>query len=240
MNERRNELAAALSAVEERLAAAASHAGRSPADVTLVVVTKTWPVEDLRRLYDLGVRHFGENRHQEAEPKAAALADCPGVVWHFVGQVQSNKASRIAQYADMVHSVDSLRVAQRLAAGARRHRRTVDCLVQVSLDPARSGDRDEPAERGGVSAEQVAHLADAIEAAEGLRLAGVMGIGPLNGDPGAAYRTLARHFDELSATHPGVTVMSAGMSGDFESAIAAGATHVRIGSAILGQRPSIG
>lgn len=229
--QRRNELADRLAAVRSEIATAAEDAGRTVDDITLIVVTKTWPTSDIRILAELGVTDVGENRHPEAEDKAFELAGL-GLRWHFIGQIQSNKAARIAGYADVVHSVDSARLARRLDAGAHTHDRYLDCLVQVSLDPeqARAG-------RGGVEPDQVGEVAASIEAAGRLRLAGVMGVAPLGGDADAAYRTLVAVQQELRAVYPGAEVVSGGMSGDFRAAIAAGATHVRVGSAVLGERP---
>ncbi len=151
------ELAARLKTVRAEIAAAAAAAGRSADDVTLIVVTKTWPASDVRILADLGVTDVAENRHPEAEDKARELADL-GLTWHFVGQIQTNKANRIAGYADVVHSVDSVRLAQRLNAGAHHHDRVVDCLVQVSLDPSEAS-----AGRGGVAPAEVGEVAAAID-----------------------------------------------------------------------------
>jgi PLP dependent protein len=232
---RATEIADGLAAVESAIAEAARSAGRSRADIVLVVVTKTWPETDIRVLHRLGVRDVGENRHPEAEEKATALADLD-LTWHFIGQIQSNKAPRIAAYSDVVHSVDSVRLAQRLNAGAHGRERVVDCFVQVNLDP----DDGRARGRGGVAADEVAAVADAIEDAEALRLRGVMGIAPLGGDASAAYERLAAVSDRLRADHPGATAVSAGMTGDFVEAIKAGATHVRVGSAILGERPPLG
>jgi pyridoxal phosphate enzyme (YggS family) len=228
---RRDELAKRLTDVHNRVAGAAEAAGRSPADVTLVVVTKTWPADDVRRLHDLGVRDFAENRAQEAEHKAADLADLP-LTWHFVGQIQSNKAARLAAFASVVHSVSSVRVATRLELGADRHQRAVDCLVQVNLDPEDAGSG-----RGGVPPDEAAAVADAVESQAHLRLVGVMGVAPLGADPQAAYQQLAGVAADLRSAHPQARLLSAGMSGDFEAAIFAGATHVRVGSAVLGERP---
>jgi hypothetical protein len=225
------ELRARLDTVRGRIAAAAEAAGRQATDVTLVVVTKTWPTDDIRRLRGLGVADIGENRHREAEMKAAELVD-EDCTWHFVGQVQSNKATRIAAYADVVHSVDSVRVAQRLNAGAHRYDRSLDCLVQVSLDAGGPGGG-----RGGVSPAAVEDVAEAIEGAGLLRLAGVMAVAPLGAEPAAAYERLASVSSAVQAVHRQATWISAGMSEDFEAAIAAGATHVRVGGAILGERP---
>lgn len=227
---RQAELAAGLAEVDSRLAAACAAAGRSRAEVTLVAVGKTWPASDLRRLAALGVRDFGENRDQEARAKAAELADL-GLRWHFVGRLQTNKCRSVATYADVVHSVDRLELVSALAAGARRAARRLDVLVQVSLDA-------DPA-RGGAAREGVPGLAEAIEEDEGLRLAGVMAVAPLGADPVAAYDRLAEVAASVRAAHPGARIISAGMSADLEAAVAAGSTHVRIGTALFGRRPPI-
>jgi pyridoxal phosphate enzyme (YggS family) len=213
--------------------AAASISRRSGSGVTLVVVTKTWPVSDLRILYDLGVRDFGENRHQEAAEKATILADLD-LRWHFIGQVQSNKARRIAQYADAVHSVDSVRVARHLDSGAHGGSRAVDCFIQVSLYPAEASSG-----RGGAAPEMVPAVADFIAGCDLLRLAGVMGVAPRSEEPAAAYDRLAAVSHQLRLGHPAARGISAGMSDDFEAAVRAGATHVRVGSAVLGRRPPL-
>ncbi len=204
----------------------------------LVVVTKTRPVRDIRILADLGVRDVGESRHQEAEPK---VEDATGLDlrWHFVGQVQSNKAAAIARYADVVHSVQTGKVVDRLSSGAVECGRTIGCFIQVKLD-----DTDTPAQaravRGGVDLPEMMRVADAIWSAPPLSLLGVMGIAPLGADPRAAFELLAEHSRRLRAEHPGAAAISAGMSGDFEAAVEAGATHVRVGAVILGRRPPLG
>jgi pyridoxal phosphate enzyme (YggS family) len=230
-SDRASELASRLEVVRGEIAAAAESHGRTAADVTLIVVTKTWPTSDIRILADLGVTDIGENRHPEAEDKARELAGL-GLTWHFVGQIQTNKANRIAGYADLVHSVDSVRLAQRLNTGAHSHDRVVDCLVQISLDPGRSS-----AGRGGVDPSDAGSVAAAIDTAGMLRIRGVMGVAPLGGDADAAYRKLVEVQRDLQQDYPQATLVSAGMSGDFTTAIAAGATHVRVGSAVLGDRP---
>jgi pyridoxal phosphate enzyme (YggS family) len=230
---RHQQLAQSLAAVREQVAAAAEAAGRAPRDVCLVVVTKTWPSSDTRILHALGVRDVAENRQQDAERKTAELTDLD-LVWHFIGQIQSNKAAKIAATSNVVHSVDSVKVASRLAAGAEQHERVLDCFVQVSLDPeaGRTG-------RGGVAGADLGAVAAAVASAPALRLRGVMGVAPLHGDAPAAYARLARESARLRTVHPLATAISAGMSGDFSVAIRAGATHVRVGSAVLGERPSL-
>jgi pyridoxal phosphate enzyme (YggS family) len=223
---RRAEVAGALAAVEDRLAAACSAAGRRRDDVVLVAVTKTRPASDVALLRDLGVHDVGESKDQEAAAKARAV---DGVRWHFVGQLQRNKARRVASYASAVHSVDRIPLVDALDDGARRADRTLDVLLQVSLD----GDPG----RGGVLPAELPALADAAAHAVGLRLRGVMAVAPLGEPADAAFARLAELSARLRADHPGATAISAGMSGDLEAAIAVGATHVRVGTALLGHRP---
>lgn len=224
---RRAELQAALDAVQARVAAACAAAGRPPRDVVVVAVSKTWPASDIALLRDLGVREFGENRDQEAAGKAALV---PGVRWHAVGRVQTNKARSVASYCDVVHSLDRRRLADALADGARRADRHVEVLLQVSLD----GD---PA-RGGCPPEDLPALAAHTQGLDGLRLAGVMAVAPLDTAPEQAFAQLATLSAQLRRGHPGATWISAGMSGDLAAAVAAGATHLRVGTALFGRRPA--
>lgn len=233
--ERRAELAKNLAVVRERIARACLHAGRAADEVTLVVVTKTFPDSDVRLLYELGVRDVGENRDQEAAPKAAACADLPGLTWHFIGQLQTNKAKSVAGYAHVVHSVDRMRLVTALDRAAQQAGRVLTCLVQVNLDPV----APEETGRGGAAPADVPRVAEAIAAAEALRLGGVMAVAPLGVDPAAAFARLADVANALRQDHPDATMVSAGMSGDLEAAIGAGATHVRIGTAVLGSRPTL-
>ncbi|MBQ1067109.1 YggS family pyridoxal phosphate-dependent enzyme, partial [Micromonospora sp. D75] len=207
--------------------------------VTLVAVTKTYPASDVVALAALGVTDVGENRDQEAAPKAEAVADAGAAPrWHFIGQLQRNKARSVVRYADVVQSVDSVRLAAALdaAAGAVRDR-PLDVLVQVSIDgdPARGGALPGAADpqRG------LDPVAAAVAGADGLRLAGLMAVAPLGWEPDRAFARLAEVAAALRADHPGATELSAGMSGDLESAIGHGATHVRVGSALLGMRPAL-
>ncbi len=229
--ERRKELAANLATVRNRITAACHTVGRSPSEVTLVVVTKLWPASDIRLLAELGVSDVGESRNQEATAKATQCADL-GLTWHFVGQLQVNKCNSVATYADVVHSVDRLRLVTALSKAAERAERRLTCLIQVSVD----GD---PA-RGGVPITAFTPLADAVVAARGLRLGGVMAVAPPGGDPAAAFDLLAIVAAQLQGIYFYATAISAGMSMDLESAISAGATHVRIGTAVLGLRPPLG
>jgi pyridoxal phosphate enzyme (YggS family) len=224
---RLEELAARLNAVQGRIAAACESSGREPKDITLIAVTKTFPASDVRLLSELGVRDFGENRDVEAAPKAAQCADLD-LVWHFIGQLQTNKAASVARYASFVHSVDRRRLIRALGSGARQAGRVIECLIEVSLD----GD---PA-RGGAPATEVPGLAADLVAEDGLGLAGVMAVAPLGLPPEAAFSGLRDSAMAVRAIEPAATVISAGMSGDLEAAIKAGATHVRIGTALLGDR----
>lgn len=227
LGQRRDELAANLRDVRARIDAACDAAGRPHDAVRLVVVTKTYPASDVRLLAGLGVREVGENRDQEAGPKAEACADLD-LTWHYVGRLQTNKARSVAAYADVVHSVDRVRLVSALAAGAARRERDITCLVQVSLD----GD----ASRGGALAADVPALADAIAQAPHLRLGGLMAVAPLTAEPADAFAALAEMSTRLREAHPAATMVSAGMSNDLEQAVGAGATHVRIGTAVLGVR----
>ena len=226
---RRAEISAGLAAVRARIAAACQAAGRSPAAVTLIAITKTRPASDIRLLSGLGVTDIGENRAQEAAAKAAECAALGlRLTWHFVGQLQVNKAASVTSYADVIHSVDRLRLVSALGSRARAAGRRVTCLVQVSLD----GDPS----RGGAVADQVMTVADAIMAQDGLTLGGLMAVAPLGVPPVAAFAKLGELSAIMRSAHPGAAMISAGMSGDLEPAIEAGATHVRVGTALLGGR----
>jgi pyridoxal phosphate enzyme (YggS family) len=243
---RRAELAGGLTATRARIAAACASAGRSPAEITLVAVTKTYPAADVIRLAELGVTDIGENRDQEAAPKAAEVAAAGvDVRWHFVGQLQRNKCRSVVRYADLVHSVDSARLARALAGAARQRERPLDVLVQVSIDgDERRGGALAPRDAAGLPADAAADrsleaTADAVVAEQALRLRGVMAVAPLHWPPEEAYARLAGIAADLRARHPAATAISAGMSADLEAAIRHGATHVRIGTALLGKRPAL-
>ncbi|MFF9342030.1 MULTISPECIES: YggS family pyridoxal phosphate-dependent enzyme [unclassified Streptomyces] len=239
MTDRTAELAENLARVEERIAAACAAAGRPREEVTLIVVTKTYPASDVRILHGLGVRNVAENRDQDAAPKAAACADLD-LTWHFVGQLQTNKVRSVVGYADVVQSVDRLKLVSSLSAAAERAGRELGCLIQVALD-AESGGRGD---RGGVSPDGVEELAAALDEAPGLRLGGLMTVAPLVGEYAGRQRAAFDRLMDLStalrATRPAANMVSAGMSADLEDAVAAGATHVRVGTAVLGVRPKLG
>ena len=241
MSERESELAAALAALRDRLAAAAQAAGRDVADVELLPITKFFPASDVAILWRLGCRSFGESREQEASAKIAefqALTGAADVRWHMVGQIQRNKAKHIAVWADTVHSLSTAKVAAALDRGALQaiddglRSEPIDVFVQISLD----GDT----ERGGVALGDPAAV-DAICAqvvrADGLRLVGLMAIPPLGVDPDEAFTALAAEHRRVLAIHPDATQLSAGMSGDLEAAVRHGSTCVRVGTALMGNRP---
>ncbi|WAT99528.1 YggS family pyridoxal phosphate-dependent enzyme [Streptomyces nigrescens] len=237
-DDRKTQLAQNLAQVEERISAACAKAGRPREEVTLIVVTKTYPASDVRLLAELGVRQVAENRDQEAAHKAAECTDL-SLTWHFVGQLQTNKVRSVAGYAGIVQSVDRARLVTTLSKEAVRAERELGCLIQVALD-AESGVRGE---RGGVAPDGVAPLAEQIAGAQGLRLDGVMTVAPLGGPYAgrelAAFERLMEISSDLRADHPAANMVSAGMSADLEEAVAAGATHVRVGTAVLGVRPRL-
>ena len=230
-DERRAELERNLAAVRERVDAACALAGRSHDDVTLVVVTKTYPASDVALLAELGVTDVGENRHPEAGDKAAEVE--ASLRWHFVGGLQTNKAGAVTRYADVVQSLDRAKLARSLSRGAEAAGREVGCLVQVDFDGSDPG-------RAGVLPDDVRSLADLVAELPGLRLDGLMTVAPLGAPARPVFDRLADLSSEVRERHPGATVVSAGMSEDFEDAVAAGATHLRIGRAVLGERPALG
>jgi hypothetical protein len=223
------ELTANLAAVRARIDAACADAGRSAASVGLIAITKTFPASDVMLLHQLGMADFGENKDQDAAPKAAECSAAGlRLHWHFVGQLQVNKAASVASYADVVHSVDRLRLVTALGRRAAAAGRELSCLVQVSLDGA--------AGRGGAEPAQVPALAAAISAEPGLSLGGVMAVAPLGMPARPAYARLREIAESVRSEYPGARAISAGMSGDLGEAITEGATHVRIGTALLGGR----
>ncbi|MEZ5185900.1 MAG: YggS family pyridoxal phosphate-dependent enzyme [Candidatus Nanopelagicales bacterium] len=229
-DQRTSQLASNLAAVRDRIARACEAAGRPPAQ--LIVVTKFFGSDDVRRLAGLGVTDVGENRDQEAAPKHAECADL-GLKWHFIGQLQSNKAKSVVGYADLVHTVDRPSIVRALdkAAVARDIRQ--DVLIQVNLDP------DPRVERGGVPPAQLRDLLGRVTTARALRLRGVMGVAPLGEDPAPAFALLADMSGLVRSQVADADVISAGMSSDLEVAVSHGATHLRIGTAVMGSRPNV-
>jgi pyridoxal phosphate enzyme (YggS family) len=221
-----------LAAVNERIDSRLFSLGRSRSEVTLIVVTKNHPVDLANELYGLGCRNFGENRDQEAGPKARELAELIGdqdqPTWHFVGQLQSNKAKRVSEYADVVHSVDRASLLEALIRATEERAKPLDVFLQVNLT-------DDP-NRGGVQPSELESFAESVLSANGLRLLGVMAVASLEGQEERDF-ALIRHLSEkVRSFDPEAKYISAGMSGDFEMALAYGATHLRIGTAITGNR----
>ncbi|MEE2522758.1 YggS family pyridoxal phosphate-dependent enzyme [Pseudarthrobacter sp. J75] len=247
---RRDQLERNLSAVQHRIAAAAALRDAPPP--TLIVVTKFHPASDVRILSTLGISDFGENRDQEAAAKAADVAGFAETAaapprWHFIGQLQSNKAKSVVKYAHSVHSVDRLQLADALdkamaAESGRTGRAPLECFIQVNLDEraTASSGQSGAGQRGGASPADVPELADRIASSGLLRLAGLMAVAPLGVPAEGAFEKLAGISARLQADHPGASGVSAGMSQDLEAAIRFGATHLRIGSDILGSRPAVG
>ena len=220
MSTRKEEITRNLQGVKERINRAAQSADRDPADIELIVVTKTFPVSDIEILRDLGETNFGENRDQEAGPKAEIIS----ATWHFQGQIQSNKIKSICQWADVIHSISSEKEILKFAQSERKHQ----LFLQVSLD-GQVG-------RGGASPAELAQLADLVNESNNLELLGLMAVAPLGVEPMKAFADLAQINQGFAGQFPNSKFLSAGMSGDFEAAIKYGATHIRVGSSILGSR----
>ena len=222
MSSRDAEISANLQAITARIVSAAESAGRSPEEITLIAVTKTFPVTDVKILYELGMRDFGENRDQEGSVKFSEL---PGDSnWHFQGQIQSNKLKSIAAWADVIHSIDDISHAKKLSSLVA----SKEIFVQVSLDNLPG--------RGGVNPEQLHDFLGEVTALANLNVRGLMAVAPLDEPPLEAFKRLKTLSETVIKTHPNTREISAGMSTDFEAAISQGATHIRIGSQILGVR----
>ena len=219
--DRKSEIASNLSLVQQQISIAAKDAGRSLDEITLIAVTKTFPASDVEILRELGITNFGENRDSDAAPKAEIVAG----TWHFQGQIQSNKLKSITSWANVIHSLDEIRhfeVIEKIAP------HPLDIFCQVSLDGSEG--------RGGVREQKLFDLAQAIERSTLHRLAGLMAVAPLGVEPDVAFSKLSVIRKAFMADFPMANKLSAGMSGDFKEAIAHGATHIRIGSSILGSR----
>ena len=225
---RKDQILSNLESVKEKISAAAQAAGRSPSEITLIAVTKTFPVSDLEILYELGVRNFGENRDQEAAPKASALpAD---ITWHFQGGIQSNKLKSISNWASVIHSVDKFKYAQMISQFSVG--KTKEIFIQVSLDTL-------PQSREGVDPADLMQLAEQIMSLPNLQVKGLMAVAPLDQPTEQAFVRLQQIQQKFIQLYPAASSLSSGMSGDYELAISLGATHVRIGSSILGNRSPI-
>ena len=225
---RKDQILSNLESVKEKISAAAQAAGRSPSEITLIAVTKTFPVSDLEILYELGVRNFGENRDQEAAPKVGVLpAD---ITWHFQGGIQSNKLKSISNWASVIHSVDKFKYAQMISQFSVG--KTKEIFIQVSLDTL-------PQSREGVDPADLIQLAEQIMSLPNLQVKGLMAVAPLDQPTEQAFVRLQQIQQKFIQLYPAASSLSSGMSGDYELAISLGATHVRIGSSILGNRSPI-
>ena len=220
MSDRKAEIARNLQEVKERIIGAAKSVNRDPNEIELIVVTKTFPISDIEILRDLGETNFGENRDQEAGPKAEIIS----ATWHFQGQIQSNKIKSICQWADVIHSISSEKEILKFAQSERKHQ----VFLQVSLD-GQVG-------RGGANPADLAQLADLVNESNNLELLGLMAVAPLGVEPMKAFADLAQINQGFAGQFANSKFLSAGMSGDFEAAIKYGATHIRVGSSILGSR----
>jgi PLP dependent protein len=220
MSTRKAEITRNLQEVKERIKSAANSVNRDPAEIQLIVVTKTFPISDIEILRELGETNFGENRDQEAGPKAEMIS----ATWHFQGQIQSNKIKSICQWADVIHSISSEKEILKFAQSERKHQ----LFLQVSLDGQEG--------RGGANPADLAQLADLVNESNNLELLGLMAVAPLGVEPDKAFADLAQINQGFAGQFPNSKFLSAGMSGDFEAAIKNGATHIRVGSSILGSR----
>ena len=220
MSDRKAEIARNLQEVKERIIGAAKSVNRDPNEIELIVVTKTFPISDIEILCELGETNFGENRDQEAGPKAEIIS----ATWHFQGQIQSNKIKSICQWADVIHSISSEKEILKFAQSERKHQ----LFLQVSLDGQEG--------RGGASPAELSQLADLVNESNNLDLLGLMAVAPLGVEPDKAFADLAQINQGFVGQYPNSKFLSAGMSGDFEAAIKYGATHIRVGSSILGSR----
>lgn len=227
--DRKQELQANLQDVEREISQACIAANRNREDVTLIAVTKTWPASDVDLLAELGITNVGENRDQEAKSKHDEV-QATNLIWHAIGQLQTNKAKSVAAWADVVHSVDRIDLVTALIKAVANRETPLGVLIQANLDPIPSDNR------GGALPNEIMELADLISGSTGLKLQGVMGVAPLGGDDDIAFATLQEHANQIQAKFPEANWISAGMSGDFATALKYGATHLRIGSSILGKR----
>jgi pyridoxal phosphate enzyme (YggS family) len=224
MSAREEFLKASLSKVQDRIKSAAESAGRNPHEITLIAVTKTYPIEDVKILKSLGVENFGENRDEEGSEKSKVVEG----IWHFQGQIQSKKLRSIASWASVIHSLDSQDHVAKLSNVLADREKVMQVFIQLSLD----GDP----KRGGVVADDLEKIATPIIADSQMRLVGLMSVPPVEMEVERAFESIATIHQKFIATHPEAIYLSAGMSSDFEVAIKHGATHIRVGSQILGSR----
>jgi len=233
MSNRLSEIQSNLEIIQARIESACTVAGRDISEISLIAVTKTYPASDVDLLKQLGIENVGENRDQEASAKKLEVKS--EFKWHFIGQLQSNKAKSVVNYADLIHSVDRWSLAKEIQKSAQGKDKMQQVLIQVDLD--QSG--PDPT-RGGIWPAELRELAQLINQASHLELMGLMSVAPLGEKPELAFARLKEIRVDFLKENPGAQILSAGMSDDLESAILHGATHLRIGSALLGERPKIG
>jgi len=233
MSNRLSEIQSNLEIIQARIESACTVAGRDISEITLIAVTKNYPAGDVDLLKQLGIENVGENRDQEASAKKLEVKS--EFKWHFIGQLQSNKAKSVVNYADLIHSVDRWSLAKEIQKSAQGKDKVQQVLIQVDLD--QSG--PDPT-RGGIWPAELRELAQLINQASHLELMGLMSVAPLGEKPELAFARLKEIRVDFLKENPGAQILSAGMSDDLESAILHGATHLRIGSALLGERPKIG
>jgi len=230
VDDRRAEISQNLHEVRDRIDSTTIAAGRQPREVSLIVVTKNFPASDVAHLASLGVQDVGENRHQEGSVKSGEVD--AELTWHFIGQLQRNKVAAVLGWADVIQSVDRLELAQEIVKRAPLRDRPIRVLIQISLDGS--------AGRAGAAPQDLSAIAAVLAGAPQVDLSGVMAVAPLDEDPRAAFERLSGIREGFLRDHPTATWCSAGMSNDYVEAIERGATHVRIGSSILGSRPPFG
>ena len=233
MSNRLADIQSNLEKINSRIAEASSRSKRNISEITLIAVTKTYPASDVDLLKQLGIENVGENKDQEASGKISQVKE--KFSWHFIGQLQSNKAKSVVTYAELVHSVDRLSLAKELQKSASAIAKKQKVLIQVDLDQIGPDPN-----RGGVWPADLAALALFISQSENLELSGLMSVAPLGENPSEAFERLAQIRSDFLKNYPNAVILSAGMSEDLEAAIEHGATHLRIGSALLGERPKIG
>jgi hypothetical protein len=229
MTDRLNQIKDNFTAIDKRIEKACEKAQRSKNEITLIAVTKTYPAADVDLLKQVGIKDVGENKDQEASEKFKQVKE--QFNWHFVGQLQSNKAKSVVTYAELIHSVDRLSLAKAIQSSAQKISKTQQILLQIDLDQ-NSTDPN----RGGVHPNELLALAQEISAYENLKIMGLMCVNPLGQDPEMGFQRLAQIRQEFLERFPQAKILSAGMSDDFDQALLHHATHLRIGSALLGER----
>ena len=235
MSTRSRQILENLAQVRERIQNAAVNSGRSAAEITLVVVTKTYPISDIEILYEAGERQFGENRDQEGSVKSPAMPK--DVHWHFQGQIQSNKIRSIVSWARTIHSLDNVLHARKISQ-ATPEGQTRQLFIQANLELT-GAESKVAAHRGGIAPSSIIDFASSLTDFKNLELLGVMAVAPLGVNPSPFFEQVFSLSRQLQAQFPRAKYLSSGMSGDFEAAIATGATHIRVGSSILGARTPV-